>query len=111
MASLADKLKQQAIEQSEALKHRDVALDSAAQGLLKSVQGVQAVTKDTKQAVIRTRRSIFFSFFVLLGVSAVFLGVFTTSCLMSPSPDNSLHEFLSTLKVSIVRGAEAVWRN
>lgn len=74
MVSLASKLKQQAHAQAQALHERDAVLDSASQGLLKSVQGVQTVVKDTKQAVKRTRRSMFFSFFVLLTVAAVFLG-------------------------------------
>eukprot|EP00892_Ulva_mutabilis_P008036 jgi/Ulvmu1/5604/UM023_0141.1 len=76
MVSLASKLKEQAQAQAHALHHRDEVLASASQGLLKSVQGVQAVVKDTKQAVKRTRRSMFFSFFVLLTVAAVFLGVY-----------------------------------
>lgn len=77
MVSLASKLKEQAQAQAHALHHRDAVLDSASQGLLASVQGVQAVVKDTKQAVKRTRRSMFFSFFVLLTVAAVFLGPFS----------------------------------
>lgn len=75
MVSLATKLKLQAQDQAAALHQREAALDSASQGLLKSVQGVQAVVKDTKQAVKRTRRSMFFSFFVLVTVGAVFLGL------------------------------------
>lgn len=87
MVSLAGKLKQQAHAQAQALHDRDAVLDSASQGLLKSVQGVQAVVKDTKQAVKRTRRSMFFSFFVLLTVAVVFLG---------PSPVTARHAQCAT---------------
>lgn len=87
MVSLAGKLKRQAYAQAQALHDRDAVLDSASQGLLKSVQGVQAVVKDTKQAVKRTRRSMFFSFFVLLTVAAVFLG---------PSPVTARHAQCTT---------------
>lgn len=74
MAVMAAQLRSQAEAQSSALQAQDVALDSAAQGLLKSVHGVTAVVSDTKTAVKRTRRSMFFFLFLMFGVSMVFLG-------------------------------------
>lgn len=74
MAVMAARLRSNAEAQSNALHARDIALDSASQGLLKSVQGVTAVVADTKTAVKRTRRSMFFFLFLMFGVSMVFLG-------------------------------------
>jgi hypothetical protein len=74
MVALAAQLRLNAEAQAKALHERDSALDSASQGLLKSVQSVKTVVADTKQAVKRTRRSMFFSFFLLLGVAATLLG-------------------------------------
>lgn len=74
MVSMAAQLRSQAEAQSKALHTRDVALDSAAQGLLKSVHGVTAVVSDTKTAVKRTRRSVFFTLFLLIGVAITLLG-------------------------------------
>jgi hypothetical protein len=74
LAEMASQLRAQAEAQESALHAQGIALDSAAQGLLKSVHGVTAVTADTKTAVKRTRRSMFFFLFLLFVVSMVFLG-------------------------------------
>lgn len=80
MAEMATQLRSQAEAQSSALHARDAALDSASQKLLKSVHGVTTVVAGTKTAVKRTRRSMFFFMFLLLGVAAVFLGAHSPCC-------------------------------
>lgn len=93
MAVMAAQLRSNAEAQSSALHARDVALDSAAQGLLKSVHGVTAVVADTKTAVKRTRRSMFFFVFLMFGVSMAFLGTqpcLTCSCFLLESRMHSI---------------------
>jgi hypothetical protein len=80
LLAMAAQLKRTAEAQSAALHSRDTALGSAAAGLLKSSNAVTRRVKDTRRAVRRSSRSIFFQIFLLLAVAGIFLG----TCLHLP---------------------------
>ena len=74
MLALAGQLRGNAEAVSSALASRDRTLDTAAQGLLQSVDAVRARGADVRRSVRRSRRGMLFSLFVLLAVAGTFLG-------------------------------------
>jgi hypothetical protein len=75
MVSMAAQLREGAEAMSAALADRDIVLDRASQGLLRSMEGVKIRVVETNRSVHRSRRSIWLTAFVIMTVVAVSLGV------------------------------------
>jgi hypothetical protein len=73
MVAMAQQLRSSAEAMSAALHERDCVLQSTSQGLEQSAATVKQRVAATKQSVQRSRRSMFFILFALLGVAGVFM--------------------------------------
>jgi hypothetical protein len=75
MVAMAGQLRAGAEAMSTAIADREGALDRASQGLLRSMEGVKQRVAETKRSVRRSRRSIWFTAFLILAVAAISLGI------------------------------------
>lgn len=74
MVQMSTALKNTAQAQAAALGHRHAALDDTSSHLLRNVDGVKRAAGGAKAALNRSRRSFWFSLFVLFAVGGVFAG-------------------------------------